>query len=129
MLQRKVDELVGVDGRWAVMVRLECEPVTRVLCHIHCLYPAAGVDRIFPDGIGELWRIYGDDPRGRRGGYDGIESGRSRYYESRVFGVENKISTSKEDFSRSRYDCGGHCTGACGLGRGNRRFAGVEIVP
>jgi len=91
--------------------RLDGEPVTRTRCDILCLYLAAGADRVLPNGVGELWRIYGDDGGGRCGSDDGIKSGRCGDHNSRVFGVENKISASKEDFPGSRHDCGRHCTG------------------
>lgn len=94
-----------------MVVRLDGEPVTRSLCDILCLYPAAGADRVFPDGVGELGRIYGDDGRGRCGRYDGIEPRRGRYYNPGVSGIENKISAGKEDFSGSRHNCGRHRSG------------------
>jgi len=108
--QREMNELVRVGRRFAVVVRLDGEPVMRTVCDILCLYLANGANRVFPNGVGELWRIYGDDGRGRCGRYDGIKSGRCRYYNSRVSGVENKISTSKEDFPGSRHDRGRHCS-------------------
>lgn len=128
ILQREMNELVRV-GRRCAVVRLDSEPVTHALCDILCLYLAARADRVFPNGLGELWRIYGDDGRGSCGRYDGIKSGRCRYYNSRVCGVENKISTSKEDFPGGRHDCGRHCRCVRGLGRGSLRLARVEIVP
>jgi len=48
-----------------VVVRLDDEPVTRIICDILFLYHATRSNSVFPDGVGELWRIYGDDARGR----------------------------------------------------------------
>jgi len=124
-----MNELVRVGRRCAVVVRLDGEPVTRTLCDILCLYLTTGADRIFPNGVGELWRIHGDDGRGGCGRYDGIKSGRCRYYNSRVSGVENKISTSKEDFPGGGHHCGRHSSNVRGLGSGSLRLARVEIVP
>lgn len=124
MLQREMNKFVRVDGQWAVVVRLEREPVTRTRCDVLCFYDAVGADGVFPYGVGELWGIYGDDAGGRRGRYDRIESRRGRYYNSGVLGVENKISASQEDLSRSRHDCGGHCSEVRGMERGGWRFTG-----
>ena len=129
MLQCEMDEFVRVGGQWAVVVRLEREPVTYTRCDILYLYPAVRADRVFPYGIGELGRFYCDDARGSRGGDDRVEPGRGRYYDSGVLGVENKISTSQKDLSGSRHDCGRHFNGARGLERGDWGFAGVEIAP
>jgi len=52
--------------------------------------------------------MYGYDAGGGRGRYNRIKSGGGRYHDAGVFGVENKISTSQEDFSGSRYDSGRH---------------------
>ena len=86
-----MDETVRVDRRWAMVVRLDVILATHTLCDILWLYPAIGADRVFPDCICKLWRVYGDDSGGGHGRYDRIKSGRGRYYNSGVFGVENQI--------------------------------------
>lgn len=114
-----MDEFVRVDGRRAVIVRLDGEPVTCTLCDILCLYHAIRSNRVLPYGVGELWRIHDDHARGRCRRYDRIKSGGGRYNNTGVFGVENKISASQEDLSRGRHNGGGHCGEVGGLERGD----------
>ena len=94
IFQREVNKLVRVDGRWAVVVRLDGETVTRIRCDILCLYRAIRTNRVFTNSAGELRRIYGDDSRGGRGRHNRIKSGRGRYYDSGVSGIEDKVSAS-----------------------------------
>lgn len=65
--QREMDKLVCGGGQWAGVAWSIAEPVMPAICDVLCIYAAVGADGVLPDGVGELWGIYGDDARSRRG--------------------------------------------------------------